>query len=439
MKDNKYFRRIVWGLLTIAVLPGFVSCEDDDAVYEREITAFKITVGSDVFSGSAISEDTIAFKIAPDYDIQKLDGAVATVYASGYTSISPLPSIPQDFTKVVEYTLTSIDGVSKKWYVKWTYGDKLPEGAGLGYWSKRWYKTADELGQESETSIGICGKYVVLAGTGKLFDRETGASVSGKLNIEGTAGMPASLANDSEGNMIGVVNTGGASVIYKWTAVDAAPVQVVSLPGINATKETRIRGDINGDAYITATAPQGPNGDHYRFKVTDGVVDPNYTVISTGLKSNDGAWVQTLSAVDATENTIYYIADPFNTSSADMTSNMYYMKNGVVTGFNGPVGWPDYPPGASNWGHYTNETVHAFRFNGGIYALAVTMGWNANYVTLIDGNNNNSVVFWEVYPFGAEGHPNVAVQMDKEEDALYVCAIMFKTGIVCYKLTRYEK
>lgn len=96
-------KKITLYLLSSLFLAGLsVSCSDEDRLYpnENEIVSFSITVGGELKAGVKTEEgDVIQFKMAPGFDPQSLAGLTPSIFISGYATISPLPSEPQDFNE----------------------------------------------------------------------------------------------------------------------------------------------------------------------------------------------------------------------------------------------------------------------------------------------------------------------------------------------------
>ena len=110
---NKNISRIHLIIVTISVIL-FSACNDDNLGSEAAIiNSFSATGKDNSFFRATINNDnTITIKVSPYIDAEEmLESSVPTFYLSKGATVSPDPSIPQNFAQEggVKYTVTSED------------------------------------------------------------------------------------------------------------------------------------------------------------------------------------------------------------------------------------------------------------------------------------------------------------------------------------------
>jgi len=440
------FKTVV--IIAITTLALFTSCSEDASLCsEAEVTNFKLNLGNGNYKVGTIEDgNIIKFKVTPDFDITKLNGATSEFFISSYATVTPYPSEPQDFSKDVVYTVKAQDGTTSTWTVKWGYGDKLPDGEGFGYSLKKWEKSWTDLGftADVENSLAVCGDYLVASRSCICLDKLTGENSGKKLNTTGipsadgssAKAVPFFLTNDSKGNLIGFTLPGWAGVfnIYKWSSIDSAPVLLYSTTSVGVSRKVNVVGDINGDAYIYDMRQGSVTGEHNRWKVTNGKVEAP-EIFETSVPTNDGNWTQCMAALDASASPAFYLADPIAGGS-----NVWYFENGVNEQIQGPGTEGD--KGPKGWGNFTQASCNTFKFNGKTYGAFLTSSWGKSFFTILSTNEAQEVVLNEIISpvqYNGNATGSICTSLSQDGESIYVYELLTSTGVRCYELTKYEK
>ena len=266
---KRLFLTLALGALAVF---GLNSCSDDDSDKGPDkrpycdIEKFSVSVPN-VEAKIDRDKALVELYVTPDV-LELLSDVKPTGELSIGATVVPAFSVSQDFTKEVTYLVTAEDGKTQKtWTVKPVVSKYV--ASGIGSVKRAWVKTKDDIGLTvNEPTIAAFEDKVVLSRPGMIIDGKTGENTGEKLNIQGIVCNPTNeatllpfvLANDSKGNLLGA--TLGAWAlnnspwkVYKWTALNAAPVEVISHEQ-TATESFGRRltavGDVNGNAIITS-------------------------------------------------------------------------------------------------------------------------------------------------------------------------------------------
>lgn len=438
MKLNKYFL----SASLVALSAAMVSCDDDDMftvdrqqcfiLYSGDVDCPKVTGNSGIVWKSRISNDTIYLKVSPTVDpVEELDSVTIKMYVSKGATVSPDPSIPQNFAKEggVKYTVTSGDGKTSRTYVVTNgltdiveYGNGFTRGAttgefvsfvDLGYPGELAnYNLADsrEYG-DLNGYIAFCGhdNYVILAGQYtypkfdnaaltvpnealalKVFNYADNAPV-GTLN---TGSVPFAsfrvLSSDINGVLVaGVAAQDGGGDLYYWKKYTDEPTLIAHISDPMFTCRDgadylQVTGDIFSTCNICSNAARGPEGLHYMIHMENGAVT-NIQTISTGLSSGDGNGWQMISAINPDLNSSYVVADSDKTIADGNGNNTIRVCANTYSGTT-KVNMPSVLQTWNSWwvgaGTMHNRTgarrpyVSAMNINGKHYvALQLGTGW----------------------------------------------------------------
>jgi len=460
------------------------SMSDKLAKEANILYSFKVKGTSGTVFNSSIGENDIVIKVSPYLDAKaELKDARATFYLSKGATVSPDPTKSQDFSQSegVVYTVTSEDQSAKHQY-KVTYGvsDKLPFGSGFSYAEVGAKKTFAELGYPGTVNdFGLpsiqygdlqmyhayCGNYIVLFSRAyqALGNTALATKVVKKddLSDAGTLNLgPIALAelkmisSDYKGHCVGVVVNENSTTIYYWTTPSSAPVSVGTIginmaPSSDLANNFQVAGDITNNAWISALAPRSANGDHYRVKVTGGVLASDYTTIQTGFRSSDCSGFQMISPLDDSDTPNYVVGDTEGTANAANSVHCYINNFSGATLSVMPPLWQNT---LQQWwvgtGFSTARTggrtpvVSALPINGKTYVIVTsgTSWWHAAAVltndlqTLSHENLNITASVNRSWSFGEW----VDWYWDENESAAYLAVWFGRLGLYTYKLTCYE-
>jgi len=388
----------------------------------------------------------ITIDVTPDFDMNLLKNLVPTTFKlSPYAIISPDRSVSQDFSKDVQYTVTAEDGTQKVWTVKTSKYVTLSQG--VGYSRLMWYKTQAELGltANAENTVATFGDYIVVSRTGLIFDATTGES-AGLLNQTGIPGSGAQavfvLTNDDEGNLIGATLTGwsGKLYVYKWTALDQNPIQIVEYTpqtGEAFARKIHVSGNINGNAYIVIdnyTAYR--NDEMYCWKVTGGTVNQTPEILKTDLQLYSQTGYSLAFPKSGTALLPYYYYDTGTTANENPSTVLKYVdENNHATVINPYGGWGGriYHALYFPFNHIDCLTVlsltsdNKYRFfvvdPTDLSAPAVRFSYDMPYNYAVEGTNGNNTA-------------GIAVKRISD-DVVYVYVLMTSKGMACYMVTDY--
>ena len=158
---------------------SLTSCKDESLSeklgHEAKIMiSFKVKGTSGTVFNSSIGDDnTITIKVSPYLDaVEELKSAIPTFYLSKGSTVTPDPSLPQNFAQEggVKYTVTSEDhSTTREYIVTWGVSDKLPYGAGFSYAEVGAHKIFTELGYPGELKGYNTGKSAVEYGDLQMY------------------------------------------------------------------------------------------------------------------------------------------------------------------------------------------------------------------------------------------------------------------------------
>nr|WP_121273626.1 DUF5018 domain-containing protein [Pedobacter schmidteae] len=479
----KLYTVIVFGLLMC--LGG---CKKEERSNEPGIiNSFSVKGKNNTFFRATINDDhTITIKVSPYLSATDLlAAAVPTFYLSKGATVSPEPSIPQNFAQTggVKYTVTAEDGVTKQDYtVSWGVSDQLADGKGFSYAEIGPSKSFPELGYPGEAGNfgfadsklygdlnmyhGYCGNAIVLlsrayidadpasANAIKVVDKLTLKS-SGNLNL-GTILVKdlKMISSDYKGKLVGLVVKNGETEFYYWATPTDAP-KLVGKIAVNMASTSdgsanfQVAGDITANAWITALAPRGAKGEHYRVKVTNGQLATSSSMVTTGISSGDCSGFQMITPLDASDQPGFIVGDTEGTTNAANSIKAYAKSFSGSTLSVMPGLWQNI---LQTWWVGTGfstarvggraPVVSALTINGKTY-VAVTSGtsfWNAAAVlssdlqTLAHENLNITVPINRAWSFGGW----VDWYYDDAAKEAHLAIWFDRVGLKTYKLTCFE-
>ena len=194
-----------------------------------------------------------------------LSAAVAVVSISAHATISPDPSLPQNYNNGLSFTVTAANGVDKTEYkvVK-----EVPEKIDYGFNGSSVkqlfnFDPVSNAGLPPYTdlafiSMAVSGNFLVVStgdGAPVCLNKLTGVK-AGNLNT-GAAAV-AGISSDEAGNLLLCNHAAGGETFTIWTssAVDEAPVEFFSFTNSSDLPmgyKLKVLGDIKGEAQIVAT------------------------------------------------------------------------------------------------------------------------------------------------------------------------------------------
>jgi len=420
----------LYSALVLGCVILFGACNNDKLCNEAKIiTSFKVykKAGTDrIYYNAVIGDDnTITVKVSPYIDVNEaLDSVYPEFYLSKGATVVPDPSEPQNFAQTggVKYTVTAEDGKTKGVYtVTWGITDPLPFGEGFGNADAGAGKDFTELGYPGVFGVdggvsidygdiivyhAYCGDYIVLLSRRyveepdfgpssphcvKVVDKTTLDKANVSFNL-GSISLPnlKMIASDYKGRCVGLVTTGNETEFFYWTTPTDAPRSIGKI-GVNMapmasitdhSSNFQVAGDITGNAWITALAPRGPAGNHYRVKVTNGQLAANYSIVATGYPSDDCNQFQMISPLDDSDNPSFVVGDVEGTVASNGSVKCYINNPAGTTTFVMPPFWnnglPTWPYSVQTGQSLTRTgarrpVVSALPINGKTYVV-VTSG-----------------------------------------------------------------
>jgi len=465
------------------------ACTEDKLSSEANIiTSFSIrNMDNAEFRGIIGADNVITLKVSPYLEADTvLKDAVAYFYLSRGATVSPDPREPQNFAQPggVKYTVTAEDGKTQNVYtVVWSVSDQMAYGEGFSYAEIGTAKSFVEMGYPGEVgNTGLpsieygdllmyhayCGNYIVLLS--RVYIDENPASPhcvkvvdKSTLNPAGTLNLGSisvtdlkMITSDYKGRCVGAVVKGEQTEFFYWATPTDAPRSVGTI-NVNMASSTdgsanfQVAGDITADAWVTALAPRGPAGAHYRVKVTGGQLASSYTTVETGYSSSDCSGFQMISPLDDSDNPSFVIGDSEGTANA---------ANSIKCYVNSPVGFTSFimPPLWQNtlqawWvgtGFATARTggrspvVSALPINGKTY-IVVTTGtswWFASAVLTADlqtlAHENLNVAFDIAASRGWSYGEWADWYWDDNTNEAYLAIWFGRLGLYTFKLTCFE-
>lgn len=481
----------------LGVIMGFalylISCSDESVSeklgHEAKIMiSFKVTGTSGTVFNSSIGEDTITIKVSPYMDAEEeLKSATPMFYLSKGSTVTPDPSLPQNFAQDggVKYTVTSEDHSRTHVYtVIWGVSDKLPYGEGFSYAEVGTHKFFTELGYpgtfkgyetgeneairygDLQMYHAYCGDYIVLLSRAyidldpksphcvKVVDK-TNLNDAGSLNL-GTISLVdmKMITSDYRGRCVAAVVTNDGTEFFYWNNPSDNPISLGKInvniaPFNDSANNFQVAGDVTVNAWITALAPRDVEGTHYRIKVTDGRLASSYSTIKTGYMSDDCSQFQMISPMDDSDQPNYAIGDAEGTIATANSIHCYVNSFAGSTLYSMPPYWQNI---LQAWwvgtGFTTNRpggrspVVSALPINGKTY-VTVTSGtawWFAAAVLTSDlqelahENLNIATDINRGWSFGEW----VDWYWDEKEQEAYLAVWFGRYGLSTYKMTCYE-
>ena len=278
---------------------------------KKMITEFSLSKG---IQGIIFEDKKMIGLISGGLDISNM---VPTLKVSAHATVSPDPSLPQDFSKPVEYTVTAHDGSTQKYTVQILIPDKIPYGlrkeSAKQLFSIRLSDIGINQGNHWSTGIAVSSKYVFINARNSdltYVDRFTGKKV-------GTISLPfkSSLGNffitndDHDNLLISNYNNkaGGTLTIYRIKDT-AGPEKYIEFKNAPVSgRRMSVTGSLDGDAIIFA--PSDKSSNVLYWTVTGGVLksqEPQvYTADETKIKWN---FVADVTAIEKDLNKGLFIA-----------------------------------------------------------------------------------------------------------------------------------
>ena len=465
----------------------FVGCNDEKLNNEANIIiSFKVTGTSGKVFNSSIEDNAVTIKISPYLDVnEELKGAVPVFYLSRGATVSPDPSIAQDFTQEggVKYTVTSEDKKhTNEYVVSWGNSDYLPTGEGFSYAEIGTAKDFTQLGYPGERGNfnfsdsklygdlqmyhAYCGDYIVLLSRGyisadanspyavKVVDKTT-LEDAGSFNLGSISVSDLKMiTSDYTGKCVGAVVKNNETEFFYWIKPTDTPKSIGKL-AINMASSSdlsnnfQVAGDISVNAWITALAPRGPKGEHYRVKVTNGQLAPSYSIVETGYSSSDSNGFQMISPLDDSDNPSFVVGDTEGTANAANSVHCYINSfAGSTTSVMPPLWQSTLQTWWVGTGFAVARTggrcpiVSALVINGKSYVVVTsgTSWWHSAAVltpdlqTLAHENLNIAFSVNRAWSFGAWSD----WYWDEENKEAHLSVWFGRIGLYTYKMTCFE-
>ncbi len=477
--------------LTLGVAILFASCKDDDLSSDAQIIDSFMVNGSvngtsTPFKAVINGDNTITIKVSPYVDASEAIGAAVPVfYLSKGATVEPDPSLPQNFAQEggVKYTVTSEDKKNKREYtVSWGVSDHLASGLGFSYAEIGVKKNFAQLGYPGEQgNFGFadsklygdlimypayCGNYIVLLSRAyinadptspygvKVVDRST-LNDAGTLNLGSISMADLKLiTSDYKGRCVGAVVKNGETEFFYWAIPTDAPhsigkIAIDMASTTDGSANFQVAGDITGNAWITALAPRGAKGQHYRVKVSGGQLASTYTVVETNYASDDCNGFQMISPLDDSDEPYFVVGDTEGTANAANSIHCYINSFAGSTTSAMPGLWQNI---LQTWwvgtGFSTARTggrapvVSALVINGKSYVVVTsgTAWWHAAAVlssdlqTLAHTNLNIVDSVNRAWSYGSYAD----WYWDEENKEAHLLIWFGRIGLYTYKLTCFE-
>ncbi|MBB4038036.1 hypothetical protein GGR21_003963 [Dysgonomonas hofstadii] len=477
--------------LYIALVLGFMvlfsSCSDDDLSSEAAIiNSFTVkNENNTVFRAIINNDNTITIKVSPYLDAEEvLVSAVPTFFLSKGATVEPNPATPQNFAQSggVKYTVTSEDQKNKREYtVSWGVSDQMAYGEGFSYAEIGTMKDFTQLGYPGELKNfnladskqygdlqlyhAYCGDYIVMLSRAyvnadptspyciKVVDK-TSLNDAGSFNLGSISVADLRIiTSDYKGNCVGAVTSNNETEFFYWTKPTDSP-KSIGKASVNMTSTTdgstnmQVAGDITENAWITAMAPRGSKGEHYRIKVTSGQLASNYSIIETGYASDDCAGFQMISPLDDSDQPSFIVGDTEGTANAANSTLCYVNTYAGSTISVMPAIWQTLQGWYVGTGFATSRVggrspvVSALVINGKSYVI-VTSGTSwyhsaavllPDLQTLAHENLNIADGVNRAWSFGSW----VDWYWDEDQKEAYLAVWFGRLGLYTYKLTCFE-
>ena len=147
------------------------------------------------------------------------------------------------------------------------------------------------------------------------------------------------ITSDYKGRCVAAIVKNDETEFFYWKNPTDAPksigkIGVKMAPFDDPSNNFQVAGDITGNAWITALAPRGTKGEHYRIKVTNGQLASNYSVFETGYPSNQFNQFQMISPLDDSDKPNFVVGTTGEKWAAErpvFSTRMYIVSNAGET------------------------------------------------------------------------------------------------------------
>lgn len=440
--------------LTFGIITAFsfllTACSDDDDKNGEEVlrgdNRCRIeNMVINLSNGETIRADVYDYDKSIDIlytttQLNYMQSATASLTLSEGASVSPDPSTVTDYTTSVSFTVTALDGTTKRTYTTYPSEKVIQTYTKI---SAQIEKSATEMGIGNYTvfkQIGASGNNIVVGS--RVFNGKT-LTETGSLNMTGYDGLQiAWLTNDEAGNLVASLTADGdfestPVTIACWKNGYNQPGETILGPSTSMIAGyLSVGGDLTkGTALVSAIGGRAPAGNHFCWEFTDGVRTGYYGTLNTGQASNDGSWGQQVAPCSGDISGTWYLWDSVPGGHNVMTWSGW---DGIST-ISGKQIAGAAPNGPNNWGNYSKGSLRAFAFNKTDYAAVYTTGWPCTYVSIVDTNgdfllNPNEAIL--SYPISDENAyiPVGAYYLDKSDNCGYVYALVPGGTVKCWKL-----
>ncbi len=209
--------------------------------------------------GFVIEENRLVGLVSGGINLSNLKPSIVV---SPHATVSPDPSIPQNFNNPVVYTVTADDGTKVGYTVQIITPNKITKGFRPESMKLMWQKTLVDLGvyvQYNNFSLGVTDDYLLVQSRSKevkYYDRFT-AEYGGNLNLGALGTSLYALTTDNSGHILACnqVQPNAKFMIFRWNGVTDTPVKYLEWTNDQAKDVGRrisVSGDLDGDALIYA-------------------------------------------------------------------------------------------------------------------------------------------------------------------------------------------
>lgn len=327
-----------------------------------------------------IDEDSKTISLMTTADLSACT-SVATL--SPHATISPDPSVPQNFNNDFQFTVTADNGTTKAVYtVKKQVPNKIASGYRKGSKAELFDKDiAATYGGITTASkvhptLAMAGSYLVIDygdGSNPFYVNKTSGLKLGSIAL-GSANASGCVASDLNGNMVicNEAESGSALKMYRTNSVTTAPTLYLTYDnatGLTIGNHVHIQGDLDKDAIISATLV-GQYAQHFvRWIVTGGKVgEPE--LVTTGAPQWSGLGDESKVVSYTTK-----VADGYFLGNYESGDKIYYLNSNNEIAQSMSFG------SESAWG-YADNSMDVREFNNAkylsLYQLSYFPGWSMN-------------------------------------------------------------
>ena len=392
----------------------------------------------------------------------KMNVFPAVIEVSEGATIEPNWNVPQDFSKDVVYTVTGKNGAKKIWTVK------APKHYIKEKWNKN-YTAFNPSGDQNPNSIAIIGNYLAVSRQLFLINKSDGTLASGELNTTGLADgnnnaaqpWPFFVTNDDAGNMLGgTLNAwnNNAFYVFKWKNATDNPELLMKFDTKDGAgtvtsgfgRKFQVIGDANNKGLIIASNIAGADvevlkdqGEHYVWKITNGVTDTNNpSKLKTNIRwDNNNYGYQLLTPLGTDVTGPYYVGTHTTTKdSAPFYPNLHFGNLGDMKSINGPFELGTST--ANGWGnqHWFYHKVFTFDSKN---MIATFTGSASDYCfALLErvGNEHVPVATAKIGWVSGEtpnGNGTGSMTMEKIGNDVFFYVFPTNKAIICYQLGKF--